>query len=195
MHFVFTPNAEIIHADLLKHARRPVITDAVDGSTGGADQHPSTAPPDAFERMEGGWGGLLTCLTERGSPVFADGEQLRHVNKSISYLENVIGRSSHLLVRLVRDGAGWSRITQCAFLRQKAHGAQRLIAAPRNEHRIKRAHCSCLVHSANTESSEANPTAVCNTGRCFMWEESSIWPRPHRSPVSQFSWVLMPESN
>lgn len=44
----------LVHAGLLKHAHRPVITDAVDRSTGGADQHPSTVPPDAFERVEGG---------------------------------------------------------------------------------------------------------------------------------------------
>lgn len=47
-------------------AHRPVNTDAVDRSTGRADQHPSTAPPDALE------GGLLTSLTERGSSRFTD---------------------------------------------------------------------------------------------------------------------------
>lgn len=44
-------------------AHRPVNTDAVDRSTGRADQHPSTAPPDALE------GRGITNLTDRSGLV------------------------------------------------------------------------------------------------------------------------------
>lgn len=77
-------------------------------------------------------------------------------NKTAPYLENVIRRSSHLLFGSERDGAGWSRITQCVFRRRKAYGEQSLTAAPRNEHKIRRAHCSCLAREYESQPPHPN---------------------------------------
>lgn len=82
---------------------------------------------------------------------------LLHLNTTVSYLGNVICWSSHLLFGFARDGAVWSRITQCVWFtdwNRNVTEAQCLTAAPRNEYNTRRTHCSCLVpeHTARTRA-------------------------------------------
>lgn len=139
----------------VRNAHRPIVTaDADDKSTGWADQHPP----------------LLRIPWRRSG----DGEHYRcfsHVywlldvlfwysNKAASYLENFMCWRVHLLSKTAWDGAGWPSITRCVSPRESVAS---LTAAPRNEYKIKRAHCSCLVVTARTRA--RTPPRACTWAR------------------------------